>query len=720
VQAVVQGNQPPLVALRAGQSMENEPMLLPAGMIRRSAGGCSWNKQGPYPSVLNSSSHSSQTMAHHRHNSQLSHAPRQPEERPTHYPYIPSPANEGNLTLPTSNDIQAKRRAAPGSESPRESRSRSRSPVLVNGRRSMDANVRFTMGIQASKKSNELPVRHRSHADYATSIASPVRGALRPFGSANTLYQDYKTSGYRQLAQRPTGNLQGVRFGGTTYHGPISERQVQQLSHTSERSRFSPVDPPVPTTIRHCKSLGHIRKPPSLKLPSSDKTHHVTLDSGVSGTLEGPFNDQLILSANIITQAPLVPEVHSPAPPNSPLVPTRFPTLEQFEDKHKTNEPRFPPLPSMEALVPLRPNAPKAESQVQNHESVSKVSATADNTITIAANADTPMVPSAETRRQMGRKAMQAYRRKAEELRRGPQFPKPETAESENQVRTNEIVPQVSATADHTVPIAAIVGFPSTADVDEIRREAGELRVQAQKRRRQHEIRQRQQPPTPEAAESSGDFFRRMTGLSENVETSTQPASPVILSPAVPAARLIKPFDPLAETATIHRHQLIEGVRRSATVSGLHDRYTSTNRRPYSAYFDGNGRVDWEQFMQGTRPLSTNTNANAVPPVGIMRHQSERRPVPVPRVTNLPRDSVHSWIAPVAPTPAPDTESKDVKVNDCAEQLKGMGFGKDESRLMAVAQAADGDLEEAIDIMEEDRKAYEEYDASRSLVGGEE
>lgn len=41
----------------------------------------------------------------------------------------------------------------------------------------------------------------------------------------------------------------------------------------------------------------------------------------------------------------------------SPQAATRFPTLEQFESRNNKNVPQFPPLPSMEPLVPLRANA---------------------------------------------------------------------------------------------------------------------------------------------------------------------------------------------------------------------------------------------------------------------------------------------------------------------------------------------------------------------------
>ena len=108
----------------------------------------------------------------------------------------------------------------------------------------------------------------------------------------------------------------------------------------------------------------------------------------------------------------------------------------------------------------------------------------------------------------------------------------------------------------------------------------------------------------PEKTESSGQFFKRMTGLSDAPDRLSSPLCSIRSPPVAPAARLAGPFDPLAETAAIHRHKIIEGVHRAATISsGPDDRWTTRNRRPYSEYFSGNGRVEWDRFVEGyTRP----------------------------------------------------------------------------------------------------------------------
>ena len=52
------------------------------------------------------------------------------------------------------------------------------------------------------------------------------------------------------------------------------------------------------------------------------------------------------------------------------------------------------------------------------------------------------------------------------------------------------------------------------------------------------------------------------------------------------------------------------------------------------------------------------------------------------------------------------------KVNECVEQLRDLGFGGDDDhiagRLLVYAQAAEGVLAEAIDLIDEEQRAYRE------------
>ena len=126
--------------------------------------------------------------------------------------------------------------------------------------------------------------------------------------------------------------------------------------------------------------------------------------------------------------------------------------------------------------------------------------------------------------------------------------------------------------------------------------------------------------------ESSGAFFKRMTGIdsssSQVFDTPEKPVDakledlfslpdgtrPTLESSTLPLGpRLVRPFDPLAETAAIHRHRLIESVARSNTIAGHGDYSRARIRRPYSEYLP---RVDDDpqrgSFAELTRPLRSN------------------------------------------------------------------------------------------------------------------
>ncbi|MCJ1251231.1 hypothetical protein MMC30_008462 [Trapelia coarctata] len=514
------------------------------------------------------------------------------------------------LVPTTANDQQSKRRSVPITEPRRASRSRSRSPVTSHPRTSLDkpkhsppqSNPTPTSCFQARD-----PVRHASlrsrrqgQVNDGPSEPRPLRSALRPFVSTNNLYHDYQSSGYQPLSQqRPSDGSTGVRFANTVEHTIDDPSHGQHRDHVRDRLRSGNA---TATTLRHSKSLGSIRKPHSLISGYQYDAEREDTAPRTSGTLREPFSDHMDHNTKLVSQANLVPETGNSniAPPDSPLVPTRFPTLEQFEGRHRASAPQFPPLPSMEPLVPDRPNAPKVENKAQD-------------------NNDLPFAKASDPT------SAKAY----------------ESAWPQNSSK-------------------------------------------------------------PEKVESSGDFFRRMTGLAEPPKSPVRPVSPIRLSPAAPGARLIKPFDPLAETATIHRHQLIEGVRRSATVAGLHDRYISTNRRPYSAYFDGDGRVEWDQFIQGSR-----SNGRVMVQNG--NGTSQRHPIQRARSERIPT-SARAIVSESMPTHQDPTTVGVVQT--CVEELKKLGFGKQEdggmTRLVVYAQAANGNLEDAIDMIDEERKAWEE------------
>ncbi|KAK4693342.1 hypothetical protein P7C71_g4038, partial [Lecanoromycetidae sp. Uapishka_2] len=162
------------------------------------------------------------------------------------------------------------------------------------------------------------------------------------------------------------------------------------------------------------------------------------------------------------------------------------------------------------------------------------------------------------------------------------------------------------------------------------------------------------------------------------------------------AARLVEPFDPLDAIPSTPPH-LTEGIRRNATIAGTDSRHNARRRRPYSEAFDGKGRVEWDSFLQHDRREPRNV------PV--------RGPLNQAPTNNVPRARKDQA------TRAPLNE-KDRKVSDCIRQLKDLGFLKDlsllknergaEERLAIYAQAAGGDLVEAIDMIDEEERAYRE------------
>ena len=242
------------------------------------------------------------------------------------------------------------------------------------------------------------------------------------------------------------------------------------------------------------------------------------------------------------------------------------------------------------------------------------------------------------------------------------------------------------------------------------------------------------------------------------------------------AARLVEPFDPL-EVEPSARPHLTEGIRRNATVACTDNRLNARRRRPYSEAFDGNGRVEWDQFLKNVSKFQPNAESWSKrdesirnSPVSSRRtlgskfsfesdskdHRSDihraSRGSPMtcydlpgigyPKWHDGPRDFRYSTSpAPVttarrpyvlrsdlrsrtdvpspssrsqAPAPTVHFESPEQKrkIQSCVMQLKSLGFGEDgvsgEERLMQCASAAGGDLVEAIDMIDEEQRAYKE------------
>ena len=216
-----------------------------------------------------------------------------------------------------------------------------------------------------------------------------------------------------------------------------------------------------------------------------------------------------------------------------------------------------------------------------------------------------------------------------------------------------------------------------------------------------------------EMNESSGEFFRRMTGLETSPkdvldsDNQVQPARADKLQAGHEEARLGRPSDPLAESVTLHRSRLIDGVRRNITERRPYHEYHAGNRRPYSDYFTGNGRLGWESFLANQDGASR--RQAVIPKAEVSSAPAQPRIVPkVAEAIPKPNTFTHNKIWE-------HDAHKVTQVQNCVDQLKNLGFGTSEDggvdRLLVYAQAAKGHVGDAIDIIEEERKAYRQRNA---------
>ncbi|MCJ1356215.1 MAG: hypothetical protein MMC33_006209 [Icmadophila ericetorum] len=578
---------------------------------------------------------------------------------------------------------------------------------------------------------------------------------------------------------------------------PGSTRTFGDLpSHIT--SKVNP-EPTKPKDLRHARSTGAMKDfdrsasflpDPVLSEPAIER-ESPTLKGKARKSFRPWVEDEPVLDTTISTSANEVTKSSQAA--------TRFPTLEQFESRNKASVSRFPPLPSMEPLVPLRANAVNSE----RNGSVSELS--------------TANVPSLDGSKAFF-PALELNDFKAH--REAERKPSDEAAEKHDQLiqAINGLADDIKKKSENIKEkyVGSASGnrpFSYKASNDEMRIPLPAGRFQAgdpsttqwqswtwgsslaatapesvSSLDTVHAI-------VPETTESSGQFFKRMTGIDDTRNRPTSPLSPVRSPPVAPAARLAGPFDPLAETATIHRHKIIEGVHRAATISsGPDDRWTTRNRRPYSEYFSGNGRMEWDRFVQGYKrpelrisvpgnphrqsfpaesqpippfvpamnrtaythqdgttstvtqhgPSFTTVSTTSAPSLSPLANMAAAGtvltmplswfPTGLPHPT-APQTSVTPTAPPAPAVPQPQASSTLPTHHDpttvstiqkCVETLKNLGFGsggpagvggadsdrnsglEDDARLVVYAQAAEGDVNEAIDILEEERRCWDE------------
>lgn len=221
--------------------------------------------------------------------------------------------------------------------------------------------------------------------------------------------------------------------------------------------------------------------------------------------------------------------------------------------------------------------------------------------------------------------------------------------------------------------------------------------------------------------ESSGEFFKRMTGL--DAPNTNKPDLHRSNTAADPAARLPGPWDPLADLATATQHLRDEHLRRSHTERGPH-RHA---RRPYSERFSGTGRMPWESFitpprMPGAFPvhdvLQTREPEAPYPTLRRMArrypHLQQRpslTPLNIPAPTLRHSASMRNPVqAPMGPPQHQPTQPK-TKIETCVSHLRNLGYAAQVrggmERLKIYAEATGGDLGDSIEMIEEERKAYE-------------
>lgn len=259
------------------------------------------------------------------------------------------------------------------------------------------------------------------------------------------------------------------------------------------------------------------------------------------------------------------------------------------------------------------------------------------------------------------------------------------------------------------------------------------------------------------------------TMASDSVETSMKSKSPASLGlsnvddSVGSAAYLIEkdsghgmPLNNGARDSYItprRNHQInaskLDGVHRSATEKMPY-------RRPYSHRYSGAGRLPWENFEDHTFDLRTGSFVQrqerarraadrTIPQPSVandadtrqwnLPEYSSRAPAPMPAARQnpthpirLPSDlhkRVSDYRAGLRHRASMPTVgiAKQSKINDCVRQLRDMGFGKDDeneaSRLSVYAAATGGDIFEAVEMIEEDRKVGNSLTGRRQTMGPE-
>ena len=381
----------------------------------------------------------------------------------------------------------------------------------------------------------------------------------------------------------------------------------------------------------------------------------------------------------------------------------RFPTLAQFENEASKSIPPFPPLPTMEPLIPLRTDAKYSGVAVLKDAAKTERQADGSTRRSSSLTAVSTQADAAEIKESSGQffhrmtglgASSVAHQNAIASTAVGLHSPPVHGADGQNEERQDSLRLYKCPMCDKAFhQLEHLKRHGRTHTGWEAHEWSGLAPAPL---------------PAPAPRPSRQDSQTGLEGhfLNEAPESTLQrqPIRPAKLKPEQGDARLTRPFDPLAESVTLHRSRLIDNFRRTtAQRRSFHDYYAG-NRRPYSEYFTGNGRLGWESFLAKQDGVPSRLSPTS-------KHASPSEPIEKSAVSET-KESTPRCDAAIDHSGEHQDATTVEKVQECVDQLISLGFGTMENggqaRLLVYAQAAEGDLEDAIETIEEERKAYEQ------------
>ncbi len=229
----------------------------------------------------------------------------------------------------------------------------------------------------------------------------------------------------------------------------------------------------------------------------------------------------------------------------------------------------------------------------------------------------------------------------------------------------------------------------------------------------------------PDATESSGEFFNRMTGLCYD-STASIYSSPRLEPVSVAQdAQLVEEKCSPSDQAMAYRYRTTPRYCQAGIGVDSDGRWLMNIRQPHPENVSGEGAVAWDSSLNGS-PMYTpmKTHRREDPMLLTPKSYQEMVPMPVAPTSNQglkPTSSVIDLAPKDGQVKKSETDYHTVhhsdatsvrKVQECVTQLHNLGFGGHAEgsmgRLVIYAQAADGDLVGAIDIIDEEQRAHRE------------